>query len=211
MAHAVAGGLVLDLVLAEGACLDHRDRLTVTGHQPSDAVLAGAVEAVAEQRRPPRVDRFTRQLAAPEGGGWTVEPWLVALARAWPWRRRVQRGSSPLSEVRERAARRTADEAEAAHRPVREVLVGGREPGEVDADVLALAGLSLLGNLVRGLVALDDLDLARERAAAFGGGPPAAAEHPEPAGRALGAVLPEVIQAAPVTLGLPIRALPGSH
>lgn len=70
----------------------------------------------------------------------------------------------------QRAARRTADEAEAPRRPVRELLVSAREPGEVDADVLAVAALSLLGNLVGELVAVDDLDVGRERAAALGRG-----------------------------------------
>lgn len=57
----------------------------------------------------------------------------------------------------QRAARRTADEAEAARRRVRELLVGEGGPGEVDAEVLAVAALSLLGDLVRELVAVDDL------------------------------------------------------
>lgn len=70
----------------------------------------------------------------------------------------------------QRAARRTADEAEAPRRPVRELLVSAREPGEVDAEVLAVAALSLLGNLADELVAVEDLDGARERAAAFGRG-----------------------------------------
>lgn len=53
-------------------------------------------------------------------------------------------------------ARRTADEAEGARRPARELLVGERGPGEVDAEVFAVAALRLLGNLVRELVAVKD-------------------------------------------------------
>lgn len=141
-----------------------------------------------------------------------VEAPLVALARSWVGGGACRGGSSPwpVSRVCQRAARRTADEAEAARRPVRELLVGGCEPGEVDADVLAVAALSLLGNLVRELVAVADLDVAREWAAAFGRGRHVFARGGEPAGQATGAVLVEVIQSAPVGLGLPIPPPGGS-
>lgn len=76
--------------------------------------------------------------------------------------------------------------------------------------MLAVAALSLLGNLVRELVAVDDLDVARERAAAFGRGHYAPVDGGKPAGQATGVVLVEVIQSGPVGFGLPIPPLGGS-
>lgn len=42
-------------------------RLAVTGHQPSDAILADTIEGLADRRRSPREDGFVRDLAASEG------------------------------------------------------------------------------------------------------------------------------------------------
>lgn len=182
----VAGGLVLDLVLARAASLDDRQRLRLTGNQPTDPPLAAVVAVLAAKPRPPRAGALVGELAKlhRREGLPPPEP-IGAMIHASRRRRREQSrqaaggGSTLIPAVHARAAERRDDEADALRRSVSALLTGADDPD--GADVLTgaddyggaeprlhlLAGLSLADDLVRGLVHVDDLDVARQRAAAI--------------------------------------------
>lgn len=193
----VAGGLVLDLVLAEVVSPDERERLRLTGHQPTDPLLAPTVAVLVAKRRPPRTGAFVRELAKlhKREGLPPPEP-IGAMIHASRRRRREESRraaggrSAVVPAVRARAAQRCEDEADALRRGVAELLT--HEVDDAEPTLHLLAGLTLSNDLVRGLVDVDDLDVARHRAAAIVTGREQPADVAPTVRRAASIVLPAV-------------------
>lgn len=175
--HAVAKGLVLDLVLAGAAVLDGRGRLCRTSVVPDDEVLVHAVPLLAAQPRAPRVRRAVKDFAGADRVGLPppgdAEPaavvvWLP-IALLWRWRRRVrrrQRSPNLVGLVERRAAQRPAEQVAAVEDAVRAVLVGQRDFDEVGPRPYLAAALSPTQHLVD----RDEVDAARHRAAVIASG-----------------------------------------
>lgn len=177
MAHAVAGGLVLDLVLAEAVVLDD-EHTHLTGHAPHDPLLRAIVETIARRRRAPLVDGLVRDLAKPS----LRPPATVAVALVVNllvpdlMSLRAGRESQLVAAVYHRVAQRTDSEVESVWQPVHQVLTGAAAPASQTPHVALIAALCAQLAMTAGartvcaLVDLDDVDTARQLAAEFASG-----------------------------------------
>lgn len=192
MAHAVAGGLIVDALLGDLLLLED-GRLRPTGQTPTEPLLVTVAEAIARRRRPPRVRRVVREFAETAPRGW---PAVIPVPGA-SFERLTRRPSPTVLAVFDRVA--ACDDADLARvrQPVREVLTGTATPKAAEPEVGLVAGLALTANAVRALVDVDERELADRIAANLAGGRTLPAT-PTAAAQQAAAALPPITHAAPL-------------
>lgn len=195
MAHAVAGGLIVDTLLSETLWLED-GRLRSTGQTPTDPLLATVTETIASRRRPPRIRRVVREFAETAPRAWPAVPVLAGPGASFE--RLIQRPSPTVLAVFDRVAACDDADLAAVRQPVREILTGTATPKATEPQVGLVAGLALTANAVVALVDVDEGDLAHRIAAHLARGRTLPAT-PTTAAEQAAAALPAITRAAPLS------------